>query len=77
MRKRDLTNVIKDQFFAKLHVGKTVLFTEKSPIHEKVGKYYTVTGYEDKPVKYQAVKTCRKNSYVWVKSKRPVDILNQ
>lgn len=57
----------------KKYLGKTVLFMESYPVHEKVDSSYTVTGYEDKPARYQGVKLVGKSAYTWVKSKRPVD----
>jgi hypothetical protein len=74
---------------AKEYLGKTVLFNVPFPVHEKVDGHYVVTGYEDKPARYQAVKFCKSSAYTspqkkrkendkhlpytWIKSKRPVD----
>lgn len=83
------TVIKRNSTHAKEHLGKTVLFMVQSPVHEKVDGRYIVTGYEDKPARYQAVKFSKNPSYTkkqksrkendehlpytWVKSKRPVD----
>lgn len=48
---------------AKEYLGKTVLFKVPFPIHEKVDGQYIVTGYEDKPVRYQAVEIYKGANY--------------
>lgn len=83
------TVIKRNSICAKEHLGKTVLFIVRSPVHEKVDGRYIVTGYEDKHARYQAVKfskspayTSKQKSrkendehlpYTWVRSKRPVD----
>ncbi len=58
---------------AKEYLGKTVLFMTQNPVHEKIDGRYIVTGYENKPAKFQGVKLVGKSAYTWVKSKRPID----